>query len=149
MNKKMLAKEVFWDIRRKVLARFPDIPHIKFEPCYTADEDHKKSPRVYCHWGHKSGVICFAKAFLDLPVDNKRGILLHEFGHVLDDEYEPYEDEEDENLDKIDQEQDEEIRADLFVVTYLEQNYGYDKDNIQTVTRTNPFVDRRLAGKAK
>lgn len=147
MNKKMLTKEIFWDIRRKMIEKFPDITHVKFEPCFLADEKDKEARPEYCHWNHKSGVICFSKKFLDLPVEYKKGILLHQFGKVIDDKHVPFEDEEDEQLEKIDEEPDADVRADMIAAAYLDPNYSIDSNDVPVVAKRNPFIKRKLESK--
>jgi len=50
--------------------------------CQVANAEHAKSRRQYAHVFHKPGQICVADAFLDLPIEIRLGILLHELGHL-------------------------------------------------------------------
>lgn len=58
---------------------------MKITICPIANKEHKASKRQYAHSYHKPGVICVAKAFMDLPGGYKAGILAHEYGHVVAD----------------------------------------------------------------
>lgn len=69
-----------------------DLFGLKLELCSLAELDHHEAKRQYAHACHQEGVICICKAFFELPDTHKYGILLHEFGHVLDP------DEEDEHV---------------------------------------------------
>lgn len=51
--------------------------------CEIADKDHKHSLRQYAHTYHHNNVICIARAWMDLPIDNQMGILAHEIGHLI------------------------------------------------------------------
>lgn len=56
---------------------------IKVEHCKGADKEHEESKRQYAHTLHRSGVICVARSFFQLPETHRLGLLLHEVGHVL------------------------------------------------------------------
>lgn len=56
--------------------------------CSEADDDHARSVRQYAHvfcQKQRHGVVCVARAFVDLPRDHRDGLLAHEIGHLLAD----------------------------------------------------------------
>lgn len=122
-------KSIFWEVRQQVLARCDHLPRIKLEQCFQADQDHERERRVYAHWGHKKGIICYAKAFEKLPIANQRGILYHEFGHAIDD----FLDETDEANKKFVEIEDDEVRADFIAVEMFDVPLSYDRKGVQII----------------
>lgn len=125
------VKQAFLNVRRRVLAKYDGLPHIKVAYCWIADRDHEKRKRQYAHWGHIKNTICVARAIDNLPDDNKRGIFLHEFGHVLDDYFDPETNAEERMADRIDSIEDDEDRADEFVARLIKAKIEYDDDDVQ------------------
>jgi len=49
-----------------------------------ANREHRRSKRQYAHVFHYPGnVICVARAFDDLPIKIRQGLIAHEIGHLL------------------------------------------------------------------
>lgn len=55
---------------------------MRLQVCPHAEQDHRRDRRAYAHVFHRPGVICVARALLELPDRYKLAILLHELGHV-------------------------------------------------------------------
>lgn len=51
--------------------------------CKTLLDAHRASPRVYAHASSVHRAICFHPDLLKLHPKHVRGILLHEFGHIM------------------------------------------------------------------
>lgn len=114
--------KAFRAIRAQVFRIAPDLARVRLSYCPDADYFHGQEDRVYAHVGHKPLTICVARAFEDLPDDNQRGILWHEFGHLL--------------LDHgyIDGQTDyDEANADYAVYEAFGIEIAYDDENIQSV----------------
>lgn len=119
MESKERVKE-FYEIRRLVAKKFPKLSGIKWTFCAAADEEHRMKSRQYAHVFHLPNTICLAKAFIHLPAENKKGILLHEFGHLI------YGNKgEDGNM--------EEIVADNLIRNYFGIEINYDNREVQTI----------------
>jgi len=125
------TKKAFLSARRRVLEKFDYIPHIKVGYCFQADQEHDRSERQYAHWGHRKNVVCVAHAIDGLPEANKNGIFLHEFGHVLDDYFEPETEREEKVAAKLDEIEDDEDRADEIVSLLIKAKIDYDENNVQ------------------
>jgi hypothetical protein len=63
--------------------KVPSLAHVRHEWCEACDAAHDQEPRQFAHSHHLPGVICWARASTDLPVEHQLGIGLHEYGHVL------------------------------------------------------------------
>lgn len=144
---RLALKRVFHSIRKMVLDKFDWLPHIKLEPCYVAEKDHERSARTYAHWGHRPGVICYAKDFENLPESNQRGITLHEFGHCLDDYMEEVLADCPELEGDIDNIDDDEVRADYIMVQVFDVPLSYDERDVQILLDRHPA--RRSARPAR
>jgi len=130
VNRKV--REVFLSIRKRVLDKYDYLPHTKVAYCFQADMEHDKSARQYAHWGHRKNTICLAHDIDKLPEANLRGIFLHEYGHVLDDHFEPEEGTDEEDMaDKLDDIADGEDRADEIVSVLLGVDIEYDDNDVQ------------------
>jgi hypothetical protein len=60
---------------------------IRIERCSTADHDHYKDPRVFAHTHHKEDVICVSSSIELLDDANIYGVLAHEYGHMIYDQF--------------------------------------------------------------
>jgi hypothetical protein len=125
------TKQAFLSARRRTLEKFDYLPHIKVGYCFQADQEHAKSGRQYAHWGHRKNVVCVAHAIDELPDANKRGIFLHEFGHALDDYFEPESEKEERIAAALDDIEDDEDRADEIVSRLIGAKIDYDENNVQ------------------
>ena len=56
------------------------LPFVK--ECALANKEHQRHKRQYAHVHHKTGVICVANAFFDLPSIYKAALVFHELGHL-------------------------------------------------------------------
>jgi hypothetical protein len=110
-----------------------DRAKIGIQHCKIADEDHEKSDRVYAHMGCEPGMICISAAMAQdfnegkLSVENIKGILIHEIGHILNNQFGEYLGEYLPNTD------DAEICADATVYTIFKIRIMYDSRKIQWV----------------
>jgi hypothetical protein len=65
-----------------------DLAEFTVVVCRQADDEHDDSARQFAHVGHHDDLtICIADALIDQPPDVQRGILWHEVGHWLVDNY--------------------------------------------------------------
>lgn len=65
-----------------------DLADFTLVRCVQADDEHDDSARQFAHVDHRDGLtICIADALVDQPTDVQRGILWHEVGHWLVDNY--------------------------------------------------------------
>lgn len=74
--------EKLWKTLRARAAKIdPLLSKVALLPCAEADKEHARSKRQYAHAWHRPRVVCHAKAFSSLPIENQIGILSHELGH--------------------------------------------------------------------
>ena len=62
------------------------IDTVQIRHCIECDREHKRRWRQFCHTMHKEGIICCARDIEDLEPRNIRGLMWHEFGHILSEE---------------------------------------------------------------
>lgn len=80
------------DIYQTVVRKYPKLKNTFFSYCTRAQMEHKKDARAFAHTFHHykytpketAFVICYAHEIKKLPVKNIRGIMWHEFGHIID-----------------------------------------------------------------
>ena len=108
-----------------------DAAYLKIQHCELADKDHKEDPRVYAHVGCEPSMICVSAAMAQdfnegkLNVQNVKGILIHEIGHVLHDRYHEHM--------QLPDTSDPEILADSTVHLVFKLRILYDHRKVQWV----------------
>lgn len=56
---------------------------LKIKECPLAERDHRKSKRVYAHYGHLPQTICVSREIYRIPANHTVAIIAHEIGHAL------------------------------------------------------------------
>ena len=81
----MKTEEVFKTIKQRIGMYFSQLNGIRMLRGKKDDKEHKKNARHYATFHSDRQMITYASAMDDLPDTQKAGIILHEFGHALDD----------------------------------------------------------------
>jgi hypothetical protein len=96
---------------------------IKLSYCEHADREQYKCKRHFAHTGCKKDTICITKYIEKLPEKNITGILIHEIGHLLED-----------NFIEDNHVRDHEVFADMVMLTFFGVHIFYStNDKIQWV----------------
>lgn len=74
-------------IFRACLATMVMKSSLKIRLCKVAEKDHRHSGRQYAHVNHLPGAICVCRAIWGLPDSHLAGVLAHEIGHLLADNW--------------------------------------------------------------
>lgn len=77
---------IFNRIKSVVITEFPYMFRVKIATCPDAEAEHLESPRQYAHTFCQrlyDEIICVAPAIEELPAQYIRGLLWHEFGHLI------------------------------------------------------------------
>lgn len=73
--------ELIRSLKRRMHRRAPVIQlHMG---CYYCLVDNEKDHRVFAHTRHFPNVVCLHPKIESLPMENLRGILAHEIGHIM------------------------------------------------------------------
>ena len=108
--------------------------------CVIADREHYKSRRSYAHTNHEPMTVCVSGSIDLLPINNIKGILVHEIGHIIhlnfpelvnDLEVGLSTDEEDTYLGVS---VDQEVFADAIIYRLYDLHIFYDENKVQWIT---------------
>jgi hypothetical protein len=133
------TKKAFEVVKEFLVSNFPEFNNTTLESCPTADEYYeeskieqekeKKLPRVYAHTLHKENVVCYTeKMDTDLSDEQRIGIMIHEFGHLLIENH-PY-DFTDEDTGEV---QNDDMNADIVCYEMFGVEIHYDDNDIEYV----------------
>lgn len=77
--------EMIQNCRRVVSTKYPDLCSRTsiIIGCPDAEKEHLASFRQFAHVGHYGGVICFSVHTIMLSPGHQCGLLLHEYGHMI------------------------------------------------------------------
>ena len=112
----------------------PVIGDVRLRHCPLADRQHRTSWRNVAHTLHYPKTICVARILAKMPDENIQGVLWHEAGHLIMDEFVPEVNKQLGDCDKHHIEQEAELFANEVVETMFGIVIAYDQDLIQFVT---------------
>lgn len=81
----MDIEKVFKTVKQKIEMYFSQLKDIEIKHSKRDDKEHEKNGRHYATYHTDRKLITYAEAINELPDNYKAGIILHEFGHALDD----------------------------------------------------------------
>jgi len=115
------TRESFNCVKDFVCDLYPEMDNIKLHHCKDAEKDHGREWRVFAHMNHVDDAVCYSDAMEELSEEQRQGIFLHEFGHML---CELYKDEFPENSDDD---------ADGVILDEFDVQIFYDKRDVEIV----------------
>lgn len=76
---------IFNRIKSVIITEFPYMFKVRIATCPEAEAEHLTSPRQFAHTfcQGRTGIICVTLQIEELPAQYIRGLLWHEFGHLI------------------------------------------------------------------
>ena len=108
--------------------------------CVVADRDHYRDQRVYAHTGHEDMTVCVSGSIDLLSVNNIKGILAHEIGHIIHLHAPEVVNQLEVGLSTNEEDTylgvsiDQEIFADAIIYRLFDLHIFYDENKIQWIT---------------
>ena len=81
----MDIEEVFKTVKQKIGRHFFQLRNVEIKHSKRDDKEHEKNPRHYATYHMDKKLVTYAEAINELPDNYKAGIIIHEFGHAIDD----------------------------------------------------------------
>lgn len=108
--------------------------------CVVADREHYKNSRVYAHTNHEEMTVCVSGSIDLLSINNIKGILVHEIGHIIHLNFPDLVNKMEVGLSTDEEDTylgvsvDQEIFADAIIYRLFDIHIFYDERKVQWIT---------------